>query len=394
MTRPATFLHRLPLMDAIKAAGCLAIVAHHLAFYGPMSDVAYPLSHPLFDWLYAYGRMAVQAFLVVGGFLCAMQWGVQFGAPSGPQWHSPAQPDRQLQSPPRWPPRPATSAPWRAIGKRYLRLVVPLAAALTLAILCNAIARRWMTHDSISAVPNPWQLVAHVFFLQDLVDQEALSAGVWYLAVDFQLFTMMALMLAITARAGIPGMGIVAIAGLTWASLIAFNRDDLWDETGLYYLAYYGLGALVCWATDPGVRRPPVWLALMLACVVAALLVDFRSRIVVAAVVAGLLAWARLSGGLTRWQMPDIVSWLGRISFSIFLVHFPVCLVINAAVARFLPATPLVNAMGLVLAFLCSIAAGAVFFRLFEGRRFTAWGQGGVVGLFFAVGLAAWRLGW
>ena len=369
MTRPATSAHRLPLMDAIKAAGCLAIVAHHLAFYGPMSDVAYPLSHPLFDGLYAYGRMAVQAFLVVAGFLCAMQLG----------------PHDETRT---------AASPWRAIAKRYLRLVVPLAAALTLAILCNALARRWMTHESISAVPNPWQLFAHVFFLQDLVDQEALSAGVWYLAVDFQLFTMMALMLAITARAGIRKMGIVAIAGLTWASLIAFNRDDLWDETGLYYLAYYGLGALVFWATEPSVGRPRVWLGLLAACVGAALLADFRSRIVVADAVAGLLAWARLSGGLAHWQMPDIVSWLGRISFSIFLVHFPVCLVVNAAVARFLPATPVINALGLVAAFFCSIAAGAVFYRMVEGRRFSAAGQGGVVALFFAVGLAAWKLGW
>ncbi|GGX35308.1 hypothetical protein GCM10007242_47940 [Pigmentiphaga litoralis] len=369
MTRPATSTHRMPLMDAIKAAGCLAVVAHHLAFYGPMSDVAYPLSQPLFDGLYAYGRMAVQAFLVVAGFLCAMQLGPQGGAS-------------------------ASTFPWRAIGKRYLRLVVPLAAALTLAIVCNGIARRWMTHESISAVPNPWQLFAHVLFLQDLVDQEALSAGVWYLAVDFQLFTMMALMLAITARAGLRSMGMVAIAGLTWASLIAFNRDDLWDETGLYYLAYYGLGALVFWATEPSVRRPQVWLGLLAACVVAALLVDYRVRIVVAAAVAGLLAWARWSGGLARWQVPDIVSWLGRISFSIFLVHFPVCLVINAAVSRFLPATPLINALGLIAAFFCSIAAGAVFYRLVEGRRFNAWEQGGVVALFLGVGLAAWKLGW
>lgn len=389
MTSVSTSAARLPLMDAIKAAGCLAIVAHHLAFYGPMSDIAYPLSHPIFDGLYAYGRMAVQAFLVVAGFLAAMQL-----APGGMTGGRLPGTSSAVCGNGTSTPRHRTSFPWRAVGKRYVRLVVPLAAALTLAIVCSGIARRWMTHESISAVPNPWQLFAHVVFLQDLVDQEALSAGVWYLAVDFQLFVTMAVMLAIAARAGLQSLGVIAIAGLTWASLIAFNREEIWDETGLYYLAYYGLGALAFWATDPAVRRPLAWLGLMAVMVGMALAVDFRVRIVVAAVVAGVLAWGRLSGGLTRWQMPDVVTWLGRISFSIFLVHFPICLVVNAAFHRFLPREPVVDAIGIVIAFLCSIAGGALFYRLVEGRRFSTAGKGGILALFFAVGLLAWKVGW
>eukprot|EP01036_Dinobryon_divergens_P051580 gene51580-69022_t len=51
------------LIDLIKAVGCLLIVAHHLAFYGPMSDIAHPLAPTLMAWLYDYGRMAVQVFL-------------------------------------------------------------------------------------------------------------------------------------------------------------------------------------------------------------------------------------------------------------------------------------------------------------------------------------------
>ena len=53
----------MPVVDALKAIACLMIVLHHLSVYGPMSDVAYPLFPGLIDWLYQYGRMAVQAFL-------------------------------------------------------------------------------------------------------------------------------------------------------------------------------------------------------------------------------------------------------------------------------------------------------------------------------------------
>jgi peptidoglycan/LPS O-acetylase OafA/YrhL len=59
------------LIDAIKASGCLLIVLHHMAFYGPMSDVVAVAWPAVLDWLYDQGRLAVQFFLVCAGFLTA-----------------------------------------------------------------------------------------------------------------------------------------------------------------------------------------------------------------------------------------------------------------------------------------------------------------------------------
>jgi peptidoglycan/LPS O-acetylase OafA/YrhL len=59
------------LIDAVKATGCLLIVLHHLAFYGPMSDVVDNAWPELISWLYDHGRLAVQFFLVCAGFLTA-----------------------------------------------------------------------------------------------------------------------------------------------------------------------------------------------------------------------------------------------------------------------------------------------------------------------------------
>ena len=50
---------RSPLIDMVKGMACIAIVWHHLAFYGPMSDIAQPLAPALIAFLYDYGRMAV-----------------------------------------------------------------------------------------------------------------------------------------------------------------------------------------------------------------------------------------------------------------------------------------------------------------------------------------------
>jgi hypothetical protein len=57
-----------------------------------------------------------------------------------------------------------------------------------------------MEHESISAAPDLGQLLAHVLLLHDLLDQEALSAGVWYVAIDFQLFALAILLLWLPSR--------------------------------------------------------------------------------------------------------------------------------------------------------------------------------------------------
>ena len=61
----------MPFIDALKAICCLLIVTHHLAIYDPMSDIAYPLIPALMEWLREYGRIAVQMFFFISGFLSA-----------------------------------------------------------------------------------------------------------------------------------------------------------------------------------------------------------------------------------------------------------------------------------------------------------------------------------
>jgi peptidoglycan/LPS O-acetylase OafA/YrhL len=63
--------HRLIYIDLLKALACSLIVLHHLAFYCPMADYVRSMAPTLMDGLADYGRIAVQVFLVMGGFLAA-----------------------------------------------------------------------------------------------------------------------------------------------------------------------------------------------------------------------------------------------------------------------------------------------------------------------------------
>lgn len=336
---------RLPVLDAFKAIACLLIVLHHLAVYGPMSDVAYPLFPALTDWLYQYGRMAVQAFFVMAGFLAARKL-----APLGIS---------------------QVEAPGSIIRQRYMRLAIPYLAALMLAIGCAALARGWINHNSIPDAPSIPQLLAHVLLLQDLLGQDALSAGIWYIAIDFQLFALTVLLLWFPSRIGfihekLRTTAPLLVVALIASSLFAFNRDQGLDHTAFYFFGSYGFGILAYWASNSRYRT--FWLGLLATLIIAALLVEFRDRIAVAGTLALLLALSKPYGGKGNWALLHPLAYLGRISFSIFLVHFPLILLVNASFFHFFPQQPVANAFGLILALGISILGGSLFYQWIESR--------------------------
>jgi peptidoglycan/LPS O-acetylase OafA/YrhL len=344
------------LINLLKAGAAQLIVLHHLAFYGPMADQARPLMPALIDWLDDDARIAVQAFLVVGGFLAAKSL--------SPQAH------------------PSIVHPLGTIWRRYIKLTPPFMVAMLLAIAASALASQWMTHDSISLPPNLSQLGAHLLLLHGVLGYESLSAGAWYVAIDFQLYALATLLLwgagRLAGQRFLPWLMPILITLGVCASLLYFNRDADWDEWAPYFFGSYGLGMLAWWASDSA-RRPgdvALLLAMMVLPTLVALSVDFRSRIAVALVVACVLflfGRSRLADYRSHGWAP--VNRLATISFSVFLVHFPVCLVVNAAFTRFVSDQPQEQALGMLVAWAASLAAGAAFYRWVEvplGRVLTA----------------------
>jgi len=383
---PAGPAQRHPAIDTVKGLACAAIVWHHLAFYGPMSDIAQPLAPELMAVLSQYGRLAVQVFLVLGGYLAAASL-----APAG---------------------LARFDAAGTQIGRRFVRLVVPYAVALVAALLAAAAVRPWLgDHPSVPAEPSIAQLLAHAVLLHDVFGEEALSAGVWYVAIDFQLFASAVLLMAAVRRwGGSPQRAAVAtwvaVALACAASLWLFNRQPGLDVWAAYFWGAYGLGMLACWgARSP--RHGALWLAGIALLGAVALWLDFRDRIALAWVTAlGLAVCLRTNGagsaagaegaGFARvaesrqaGALLRPVQALGRMAYSVFLVHFPVCLVVNAAFSQAAPQSPAWNALGMVAAFALSVGAGRLLYRRVESQLATwtvamRW-QAGLVGLGWAV---------
>lgn len=350
--RPHESVHtRLPVVDLFKAVAAQIVVLHHLAWYGPLSHVVAERWPDLLTWFVDNGPLAPPAFLAISGYLAARSL-----APEG-----------IFRKP----------NPWQVIGQRYQRLTLPFALALIIAILGAAIAT-WIyphpaTPDVSGLLDVTWRFVMHLLLLHSIFEIDALTTGVWYVAIDFQLFALMVSLLALARwlairmqHEGSHDWALLLIYIALALSLWSFNRNPEFDPWAIYFMGAYGIGAMAWWLIPH--HHAWGWGALLMTTVITSLVFDFRERIAVAAGV-GLLLW--ISG-----RYPQVFSklsskisgYFARISFSVFLVHFPICLVVNALFMRWLSPTPLLALFGILVAWAASNIAGAVFERYIERR--------------------------
>ena len=338
---------RSAFIDNIKGMACLLIVFHHLAFYGPMSDVANAVIPKTIDFFFDYARLAVAVFLCVGGFLA----GLKLSEPNFFVKHSVQQ----------------------VIWQKYLRLVIPYLGAIALAIAASFVASRLMQHDSISAMPDVPQLLSHLFFLQNILGFESLSAGLWYVAIDFQLFAVCASLVFLVEKLSPASwsykstrlISLIIFSALTIASVTFFNQHEAYDVWFVYFFATYGLGLLTAFLARSQSHRELI-LAVVAVTIFSLYYQDFRERLLLALLMAFLL----FSSYESNWSKSKLwnnpLRKIGEMSYSIFLVHFPVSLVVSGVWVQLYPSDPWMNVLGMGLSALLSLLLAIPFYKYIE----------------------------
>ena len=355
------------LLDAIKALGCLVIVLHHLSVYSPMFDRVLLLAPTQLAVLYNQGRLAVQAFLVVGGFLTAGQL---------------------LRAVPMQAQRlPLTFSVTGLLRKRFLRLATPLMAALTFTVLVTALVRPWFPHSSLSAAPTLWSMAVHMVLMQDVLGVQALSAGIWYVSIDFQLFSIAVLTVGLAGQLQrwqpqwkLRGLMVLLWFTLCALSLLWWNRQVNMDVEGLYFFGSYGLGMLAYRVRLSRLTRKGWGIIFVLGLV--ALLQEPRLRMGLAWIMALLLAaWPQTPAsamGSVSGPVQRGMAYLAQHAYSIFLAHFAVSLIISAWAFHAGWQAPWLNLAGMALSLGLSLWAGDILYRQVESqaptvRRLLLW---------------------
>jgi peptidoglycan/LPS O-acetylase OafA/YrhL len=346
-TGPVAERQRLGLVDALRGLAAAVIAAHHICLYDPLPDRAAELLPQVINWFRDYGRLAVQVFFVISGVVMALSVGrTRIG--------------------------PAEFA--RFATRRYVRLGFPyLAAILYLLALRALIPQQLSTFPLFDELT--WELIlSHLFFLQDILGYPSLSAGFWYLGIDFQfslLFCLLILLhqglvraLRVRSRRFDVALLLALSAPFPLLSIYIFNLNPSNDVWASYYLGSLFVGVMCGWALAGRIPRGAFWA--YAGAVVVGLIVHWRSRLALALATGVLIYCVGRGGRISDWAVRPPLRPLGRISYSLFLVHYPTTWAVESLGSRLWGDSAAAALLGMVLAFVASLAAAVVLFRLVE----------------------------
>jgi peptidoglycan/LPS O-acetylase OafA/YrhL len=343
---------RLAGLDGVRGLAALYVVVFHIflrAFPG------YPADHaPFWAAWFIYGRFAVVVFIVLSGFSLALS-----AARSG--WRLDAM------------SRFAQQRAWRILPAYWAALAFSLAVA-------------WLIIPQPGqGVPNLGSVLADGLLVQNFVPAHLPNAAFWSMAVEAQLYVAFPLLLLMVRRWGAVAMLatvtlIVATVGVVGPHVS--RLDTFVTHSPPELAALFALGVLTAGIVGASAARrswPWTWLALAAAAPVVAtiwwqgsvwtidhlLWVDLAVGPAIACLLAG-LADGRPARLLRLLETRPIHN-LGRSSYSLYLIHAPIVVVVYEKIVagRVAPGVPAFLA-SLALTLPLSICLARLFASLFE----------------------------
>ena len=143
--------------------------------------------------------------------------------------------------------------------------------------------------------------------------------------------------------------------------MLHLNLDVSFDNWAPYFFPYFYMGIILNRAVQNKGIAKEFWL--YQALLAFALHQDWRWRLAMAALVAVTIYVVEKTGWRPRWIKNPLFASLGKISYSLFLVHFPVLVLVATAFVRMEIDSPVAAVLGLIVAFFLSIGTAAAFHR-------------------------------
>ncbi len=336
---------RFPLIDAIRGLAAMGIACYHLDRYGPIPVAVDPaLPEPL-EWLLKHSWVGVQFFFVIAGFVAAYSL------------------------------RGARITPSYVVNfalRRLIRLGSPYWVVAILVAGLNVLAIRWLGDDSLAG-DVPWsRFFSQLLFLPDIIGYENLSAGMWFVAIDLQFGMLLLILLGIAGWLcrGRPAGSwldqlalLVLIVPLAMLALFHFNLDSDNEMWAHYFFHLTAFGAVVWWVLEGRLSASVFWayLSMMLL----GLALYWRWEVAIASI-AGVTLYAAARSGAMAWSGGRLLQYLGRISYSLFLIHYLAQWIVLTLGYRLTGTQPVAGMLWMVLAMVTSLAAAHALHILVE----------------------------
>ncbi len=351
---------RFVFIDALRAIAALMVMAYHLI---DCTVMAIPLARymPVFMQIFwSYGMHGVQIFFVISGFVIA---------------HS----LRNIE--------PTGRAIGNFILRRQLRLDPPYWVTIAGILLLRA------TEGVVLGLHNrgsfsPWVILLNMGYLQNLSGVTEIVGVAWTLCLEIQFYLVFILILAVARK--IPGriagskvsvMSVVLVFGLGVVSLALAPRQSDFSLFVPFWF-YFAAGVLCYWCLKSGLH-PAVFLCFS---ILISITMWRQQHLATYPTVALHAEWVGLvtaliifcvgkAGGLTRWLGWPVFLYFGRISYSLYLVHFALVSLVMR-IGYKLTKGEIGFALGwVVVAVACSVVTGQLLFTFVEApsMRLASW---------------------
>lgn len=290
---------RLKTIDGLRGIAAMWVVLYHLQ--GAMALTFPDWAHPLVQWFMGQGFLGVDIFFVLSGFV------IPFSI-------------RNADLTPGFMGRFAL--------RRSIRLDPPYWMAIAVEIVFVATALRLGLAEA--PLPTPGQVLAHVFYLQNILGSGDIVGVFWTLCFEIQFYLgIVALLVA--------GQAIERTVGRRWAitvgsSLFAimfvvsvlgrYGIGGMEIHPGFALLRWFQffMGVLVFWV----VTRRIAWYLLPASWVIliAVLIVGGESPLqAIPIFTSALLWWSWERDRMSTILSNRVVQFLGAISYSLYLFH-------------------------------------------------------------------------
>ncbi|MCX7421183.1 MAG: acyltransferase [Planctomycetia bacterium] len=340
---------RFVFVDGLRGFAALAIVLFHVWWYEP---APYPaLESALFlDDVLLRLRGGVQVLLVISGFVIAYTL--------RNLWVTP----KEIVS---------------FVGRRIVRLFPAYWAAIGIVILADAACSRF------GGLPAPFdehvtaaRVFAHMAFLQEVFDHEPLSAGMWTVCIEMQFYVVAVLGWWLAQRMvprpdsahPRPSMSGLLLTFAPWAlaSLFVWRRQESMEPWVTHFLCIFFLGMMTWWTLDRTVSVCSF--ATTVAVMAAQLVVDWQTANAIAIATSLAIFVAGQMERLHLWLDWRWLQYLGRISYSLYLIHYSISHLVIQVGWKFCGNAPTsAQACGiLLLSVVVSIAAGHLLYLTVE----------------------------
>lgn len=309
---PIQRVARFAFIDGLRGLAALGIALYHTWRYepaltnDPLTYASNDFVPAVVDWVLLRTWVGVQFLLVVSGFVIAFTL--------RKTWVTP----RELLS---------------FVGRRFVRLWPPYAVTILFVILLHVACVAWWGFRSpFEESLTLTRVLAHLAFLQDVLGETPLSAAIWTVCIEMQFYVVSVVGWGLAQRVVTrpdrqqprpSGWGVMLVfAPLALASLFVWSRQDSTEPWVHHFLSSFFLGMATWWTLDHMIS-PRVFQVILIV-VAGHLVFDWKAESALALVATLSIYLAGRTNHFHDWLNWRWLQYLGRISYSLYLIHYPV----------------------------------------------------------------------